>query len=97
MTYGKKLIFDIATMTQREEELTDEEKAAFDKAAVDHEAGQVAYAKVKYLDDRKRDPDWPTVEEKTEAIWSGDQTRIAAINARIKAIEAKYPAPQGDV
>ncbi len=97
MTYGKKLIYDLATNTSREEELTAEEKAKFDAAALAHEAEQAAYAKVKYLDDRKKDKDWPTAEEKIDAMFSQDQSKIAVINARIKAIEAKYPAPAGEI
>ena len=58
MTYGKKQIFDCATQTYREEELTPDEIAERDKAAIAHDAKQAAYAKVKYLDDRKRDKDW---------------------------------------
>ncbi len=94
MTYGKKLIYDLATKTQREEELTLDEKADFDRRAQEHEAQQAEYAKVKYLDDRKRDKDWPTHEEKVDALIAkegGDSSKLDAINARIKAIEAKYP------
>lgn len=90
MTYGKKQIFDVSTNTYREEELTNEEKVAFDKATKDHELEMIELQKTQYLRDRLVDPNWPTIEEMVWALWNGEKDLI---NARIKEIEAKYPAP----
>jgi hypothetical protein len=90
MTYGKKQIFDVATNAYIEEELTIEEKAAFDKAVKDHELEMVELQKTQYLLERKADKDWPTLEEMIWALWNDNKDPI---NARIKEIEAKYPEP----
>lgn len=93
--YGKHIIFDCSTGQSREEEMTDEEKAAFDQREIDHASEQAVYAKVKYLDDRKRDPDYPTMHETQDAMLAfmqGDTSKSEALQARIKAIEEKYPA-----
>lgn len=94
--YGKKHIYDITTKEYREEELTDEEKAEFDKREEEHAKQQAEYAKVKHLDDRKNDPDYPTMNETQEAMLAfmkGDTSKFEAINKRMDALIAKYPAP----
>lgn len=80
----------MATGKSREEDLTAEEIAAADKSAKEHEQAQAEFAKIKHLLDRKADKDWPTLEERIEALWNSDPIKISEISARIKAIEAKY-------
>lgn len=77
--------------------LTPDEILEAQARALAHTQKMAEYEKVKYLDQRKNDPDYPSQAEFIEAIYdfvaNAEKTKLDAIAVRLKALEEKYPAP----
>lgn len=76
--------------------LTESEIVEFNQRQAEHEALMAELAKTQYL--RDREAEYPTLNEKVEALWifatSGDNAKILELTAKIEAVDAKYLAPQ---
>lgn len=76
--------------------LTEAEIAEFKQRQIEHEALMAERAKTQYL--RDREAEYPTLQEKIDALWvfatSGNNAKLLELAAKIEAVDAKYRAPQ---